>query len=161
MRAGSESGEDSSAIVEQTRALKDTMEALERSAAEAEESMRSVLARIPNLLQESVPPGKSEEDNVEISRWGQPPQFDFQPMPHWELGAKLGILDLERAAKISGARFAVYWDLGARLERALASFMLDLHVREHGYREVLAAFSGQQRVSVRDRPTSQVCRRSV
>ena len=133
-------GEDATAIMEQTRSLKDTMEALQKSAAEAEESMRSVLIRIPNLLQASVPPGKSEQDNVEVSRWGQPPQFDFEPQPHWEIGAKLGILDLERAAKISGARFAVYWDQGARLERALANFMLDLHRREHGYREILPPF---------------------
>ena len=133
-------GEDAIAVLDQTRSLKDSMEALERSAAEAEESMRSVLTRIPNLLQESVPPGKGEQDNVEVSHWGQPPQFDFHPEPHWELGAKLGILDLPRAAKISGARFAVYWDLGARLERALANFMLDLHRREHGYREVLPPF---------------------
>ena len=133
-------GEDATAILEQTRSLKDTVEALERSAAEAEESMQSVLTRIPNMLQESVPAGRGEQDNVEVSRWGQPREFDFQPEPHWQLGAKLGILDLERAAKISGARFAVYWDLGARLERALANFMLDLHLREHGYREVLPPF---------------------
>ncbi len=133
-------GEDATAIVEQTRSLKDTMEALERSADEAEESMRAVMTRIPNMLQESVPPGTGEQDNVEVSRWGQPQEFDFQPEPHWQLGARLGILDLERAAKISGARFAVYWDLGARLERALANFMLDLHLREHGYREVLPPF---------------------
>ncbi len=133
-------GEDASALVEQTLSLKDSMEALERSASEAQESMRSLLIRIPNLLQESVPAGKSEKDNVEVARWGEPRQFDFPPQPHWELGARLGILDLERAAKISGARFAVYWDQGARLERALANFMLDLHRREHGYREVLPPF---------------------
>jgi seryl-tRNA synthetase len=87
-----------------------------------------------------VPVGTSEKDNKEVRRWGQPPKFDFKPKPHWELGEQLGILDLERAAKISGARFAVYWEQGARLERALANFMLDLHTREHGYTEVLPPF---------------------
>jgi seryl-tRNA synthetase len=92
------------------------------------------------MLHESVPEGHSAEDNVEVRRWGQPPQFGFTPKPHWELGEQLGVLDLERAVKLSGARFAVYWDLGARMERALANFMLDLHTREHGYTEVLPPF---------------------
>ena len=89
---------------------------------------------------ESVPVGVSEADNVEIRRVGEPPRFDFEPKPHWDLGPELGILDLERAAKITGARFAVYWGLGARLERALINFMLDVHTREHGYTEVLPPF---------------------
>ena len=96
-----------------------------------------MLAGIPNLPQDSVPPGRSEHDNVEQKRWGTKPEFDFAPRPHWELGEALSILDFARAAKLSGARFAVYWDQGARLERALANFMLDVHTREHGYREVL------------------------
>jgi seryl-tRNA synthetase len=128
------------AVMDQTRDLKQQTEELERSAAQAEEAMRQLLIAIPNLTQESVPPGKSEAENVEVMRWGTPPAFDFAPKPHWELGESLGILDLERAAKISGARFAVYWGLGARLERALASFMLDIHTREHGYLEVLPPF---------------------
>jgi seryl-tRNA synthetase len=128
------------AVMDQTRELKQETDALERSAAEAEEAMRALLATIPNLTQDSVPAGKSEADNVEVLRWGQQPAFDFAPKPHWELGESLGILDLQRAAKISGARFAVYWGLGARLERALASFMLDVHTREHGYLEVLPPF---------------------
>jgi seryl-tRNA synthetase len=123
-------------LMDQTRALKQETEARERSATSAEEAMRTLMAAIPNLTQDSVPPGKSEADNVEVMRWGQQPSFDFAPRPHWELGESLGILDLQRAAKISGARFAVYWGLGARLERALASFMLDVHTREHGYLEV-------------------------
>ena len=102
--------------------------------------LRNILLGIPNLPDDSVPVGKSEEDNVEVRRWGTPPQFDFTPKPHWELGEELGVLDLERAAKLTGARFAVYWDLGARLERALMNFMLDLHTREHGYTEVLPPF---------------------
>jgi len=88
----------------------------------------------------SVPVGRTSENNVEVRRWGKPPEFAFAPKPHWEVGEQLGILDLERAAKLSGARFAVYWDLGARMERALASFMLDLHTREHGYTEVLPPY---------------------
>jgi seryl-tRNA synthetase len=125
------------AVMDQTRELKQETEELERSAAQAEKAIRELLASIPNLTQDSVPAGKSEADNVEVMRWGQQPAFDFAPKPHWELGESLGILDLQRAAKISGARFAVYWGLGARLERALASFMLDVHTREHGYLEVL------------------------
>jgi seryl-tRNA synthetase len=129
-----------SAVMDQTRELKQETEVLERSAAESEEAMRALLATIPNVTQDSVPAGKSEADNVEVMRWGQQPAFDFAPKPHWELGESLGILDLQRAAKISGARFAVYWGMGARLERALASFMLDVHTREHGYLEVLPPF---------------------
>jgi seryl-tRNA synthetase len=129
-------GEDASALMEQTKELKQQTEALEKSAAEAEEAMRALLIAIPNLPQDSVPIGSSEADNVEVVRWGQPPVFDFVPKPHWELGEQLGILDFARAAKISGARFAVYWGQGARLERALASFMLEMHTREHGYLEV-------------------------
>jgi seryl-tRNA synthetase len=128
------------AVMDQTRDLKQQTEELERSAAQAEEAMRQLLTRIPNLTQDSVPPGKSEAENVEVMRWGTPPAFDFAPKPHWELGESLGILDLERAAKISGARFAVYWGLGARLERALAGFMLDIHTRDHGYLEILPPF---------------------
>ena len=101
-----------------------------------DESFRTLLAGIPNLPHESVPVGRSSDDNVEVRRWGQPRQFDFPPKAHWDLGPELKILDLERAAKITGARFAVYWGAGARLERALMSFMLDVHTREHGYTEV-------------------------
>ena len=127
-------------VMDQIRELKGETEQRERIAAQAEEAMRAVLVAIPNLTQDSVPPGKSEAENVEVMRWGQPPAFDFTPKPHWELGESLGILDLQRAAKISGARFAVYWGQGARLERALAGFMLDVHTREHGYLEVLPPF---------------------
>ena len=84
--------------------------------------------------------GHSAEENVEVRRWGTPPTFDFTPKAHWDLGAELGILDLERAVKLTGARFAVYWDLGAKLERALMNFMLDLHTRQHGYTEVLPPY---------------------
>jgi len=124
--------QDASAVMEQTRSLKSRMEELEAAAAEAESKMRAILARIPNIPLPDVPIGASEKDNVETKRWGEQPQFDFAPKPHWELGEQLGILDFERAAKLSGARFAVYFGAGARLERALISFMLDIHTREHG-----------------------------
>jgi seryl-tRNA synthetase len=133
-------GGDATALMEQIRELKQKTEDLEKSASESEEAMRKLLAALPNLPQDSVPIGASEADNVEVARWGQPPEFDFAPKPHWELGEALGILDFERAAKISAARFAVYWGQGARMERALAAFMLDIHTREHGYREVLPPF---------------------
>lgn len=134
------SGQDASAVMEQTRALKARMEELEAAANESEEQMRAILTRIPNLTRDEVPVGPDERGNVECKKWGTLPKFDFQAKPHWELGAQLGILDLERAAKISGARFAVYWGDGAKLERALIAFMLDLHTREHGYTEVLPPF---------------------
>ena len=138
-KAGADSAQVA-AVMDQTREMKQETEELERIAAKAEEAMRDLLLAIPNLTQDSVPPGKNEAHNVEVMRWDQQPEFDFAPKPHWELGEGLGILDFARAAKISGARFAVYWGLGARLERALASFMLDIHIREHGYLEVLPPF---------------------
>src|SRR5450432_718772 len=134
------SGQDASAAVAQTKELKEQIAALEKTANDLDDRLRDILTGIPNLPHESVPVGHSAEDNVEIRRWGTPPQFDFAPKPHWDLGAELGILDLERAVKLTGARFAVYWDLGAKLERALMNFMLDLHTREHGYTEVLPPY---------------------
>jgi seryl-tRNA synthetase len=134
------SGQDATAVMEETRTLKQKMESLEAAANAAEDQLRGILARIPNLPHESVPLGRSEQDNVEVKRWGTLPEFNFAPKPHWEIGESLGILDLERAAKLSGARFAVYWAEGARLERALINFMLDVHTREHGYTEVLPPF---------------------
>jgi seryl-tRNA synthetase len=118
----------------------DVIPQLEADAAEKDLKMKAILAGIPNIPHVSVPVGNSPEENVEVRRWGTPPKFDFTPKPHWDLGPALGILDLERAVKLSGARFAVYWDLGAKLERALANFMLDLHTREHGYTEVLPPY---------------------
>ena len=119
---------------------KSTIEQFESRVREDDEKLLQILKTIPNLPHDGVPVGQSAEENVEVRRWGTPPKFDFTPKPHWELGEQLGVLDLERAAKVSGARFAVYWDLGAKLERALANFMLDLHTREHGYTEVLPPF---------------------
>ncbi|MGB9028795.1 MAG: serine--tRNA ligase [Acidobacteriaceae bacterium] len=134
------SGQDASAPMDETRALKTRMDELETAAAASETELRSILTRIPNLTRDEVPVGSSEQQNVEVKKWGTISEFSFTPKPHWELGAQLGILDLERAAKISGARFAVYWGDGAKLERALIGFMLDLHTREHGYTEVLPPF---------------------
>jgi seryl-tRNA synthetase len=128
--------QDTSANLQEQKDLKAKIESAEKQANDFDTQLRGILAGIPNLPNDSVPVGDSAEANVEVRRWGAPPQFDFTPKPHWELGESLGILDLERAAKITGARFAVYWDLGARLERALMNFMLNLHTREHGYTEV-------------------------
>ena len=133
-------GEDASAAMAQSKQLRETISELEKTSSELDAQLREILAGIPNLPHASVPVGRSADDNVEVRRWGSPPKFDFTPKPHWDLGPDLGILDLERAAKLTGARFAVYWDLGAKLERALANFMLDLHTREHGYREVLPPY---------------------
>jgi seryl-tRNA synthetase len=132
--------QDATALINETKDLREKIAGAEQRAEALDARMRDILAGIPNLPQDSVPVGNSAEQNVEVRRWGTPPKFEFHPKPHWELGESLGVLDLERAAKITGARFAVYWDLGARLERALMNFMLDLHTREHGYTEVLPPF---------------------
>jgi seryl-tRNA synthetase len=131
------SGGDASAQTEQTRVLKSEVESLETVAMTADERLREIMQTLPNLPQDSVPVGKDEHGNRQEKAWGEQPKFDFAPKPHWELGEALGILDFNRAAKISGARFVVHFGQGARLERALANFMLDLHTREHGYTEVL------------------------
>src|ERR1022692_2880071 len=125
---------------QKVRSMSERISSLDDKVKELDESFRTMLAGIPNIPHESVPVGKTAEDNVEVRRWGQPRQFDFEPKAHWDLGPELRILDLERAAKITGARFAVYWGAGARLERALMNFMLDVHTREHGYTEVLPPF---------------------
>jgi len=132
--------QDATALINQTKELREKISEAEKVAEEADARLRNILTGIPNLPDDSVPVGKSEADNVEVRRWGAPPQFNFTPKPHWELGEELGVLDLARAAKLTGARFAVYWDMGAKLERALMNFMLDLHTREHGYTEVLPPF---------------------
>ena len=134
------SGQDASAAVAQTKELREKIQALEKTAADLDGRLRDIMASIPNLPHASVPVGRSADDNVEVRRWGAPPKFDFTPKAHWDLGAELGVLDLERAVKLTGARFAVYWDMGAKLERSLANFMLDLHTREHGYTEVLPPY---------------------
>ena len=129
-------GVDTAEQQQKVRAIGDRITALDEKVKELDDKFRDLLAGIPNIPHESVPVGRSSDDNVEVRRWGTPRQFDFEPKAHWDLGPELKILDLERAAKISGARFAVYWGIGAKLERALMSFMLDVHTREHGYTEV-------------------------
>ena len=121
---------------DELKTLSETVKALELELAAAEAQIEEILLSIPNVPHESVPDGQTEDKNVVLRTWGEKPSFGFEPKPHWELGEKLGILDFERAAKLSGARFSVLWGLGARLERALATFMLDLHTREHGYTEI-------------------------
>jgi seryl-tRNA synthetase len=133
-------GQDASQLIADAKDMRVQTQELEKAAEEYDARMSEVLIGIPNVPHESVPVGKSSEDNVEVRRWGTAPKFDFTPKPHWELGEQLGVLDLERAVKVTGARFAVYWDLGAKLERALANFMLDVHTKEHGYTEVLPPY---------------------
>jgi seryl-tRNA synthetase len=135
-REGADTSERQAAM----RAIGEEIAGLDADVKELEAQFHELLAGIPNVPHESVPVGRDSEDNVEVRRCGEPRRFDFEPKAHWDLGAELGILDLERAAKITGARFALYWDLGARLERALINFMLDVHTREHGYTEVLPPF---------------------
>ena len=133
-------GVDTSEKQQEMRRIADRISALDAEAKAADEEFRELLTGVPNLPHESVPVGKSAAENVEVRRCGEPRKFDFKPMAHWDLGPELGILDMQRAAKITGARFAVYWGIGARLERALINFMLDVHTREHGYTEVLPPF---------------------
>jgi seryl-tRNA synthetase len=132
--------QDASALIAEMRQLGDEIKQLDEKAKSLDEQLRELLQNIPNVPHESVPVGGGAQDNQEIRRWGEPRKFDFEPKAHWDLGPQLGILDFERAAKLTGARFAVYQGVGARLERALANFMLDVHTREHGYTEVLPPF---------------------
>ena len=131
------SGEDASALTAQSQKLKDEFEVFDSIPAALDKQLRDLLQSLPNLPADDVPVGKSEHDNVEVKVWGDKTTFDFAAKPHWEIGEALGILDFERAAKISGSRFVVHYGQGARLERALANFMLDLHTSQHGYTEVL------------------------
>jgi seryl-tRNA synthetase len=133
-------GIDTSELQQKMRELGERIAARDEQVAKLDEEFREALASVPNLPHESVPVGAGAEANVELHRWGTPREFDFEPKAHWDLGPELGILDLERAAKIARARFAIYLGLGAKLERALAAFMLDTHTREHGYTEVLPPF---------------------
>jgi seryl-tRNA synthetase len=133
-------GGDVAAISQRSGELKDRTAALEATASASDAKLRDLLQGLPNLPQDGVPAGSSEHDNVCEKTWGEPTKFDFPAKPHWEIGEELGILDFGRAAKISGSRFVVHFGAGARLERALANFMLDLHTRENGYAEVLPPF---------------------
>jgi seryl-tRNA synthetase len=130
-------GQDASALVQEMTGVSGQIAELDSEAQRFDTRLREILATLPNVPHSSVPVGSSEEQNPVLRRWGEPPTFSFTPKAHWEIGEALGILDPPGGTKLAGARFVVYWDLGARLERALANFMLDLHTREHRYREVL------------------------
>ena len=134
------SGQDASAILARMKEVAEHVKADDQRIAELDARLLEFLLTVPNIPHSSVPVGKSSADNVEARRWGAPPRFDFAPRPHWEVGESAGILDLSSAVKIAGARFAVYKGLGARLERAIANFFLDVHTREHGYTEILPPF---------------------
>ncbi len=133
-------GQDTTAQQARLRELGERIKALEEKSQEHDAALDEILRTIPNVPHESVPVGGGAEDNVEVRRWGTPREMSFTPKPHWDIGPALGILDFDRAAKITGARFAVYWGIGARLERALMNFFLDVQTREHGYTEVLPPF---------------------
>jgi len=132
--------ENADELIARMKEVSETIRAEDQRIAEFDARLRDFLLRVPNLPHASVPVGAGAEQNAEVRRWGAPPEFSFEPRPHWEVGERAGILDFGRAAKIAGARFAVYSGPGARLERALANLMLDVHTREHGYTEILPPF---------------------
>jgi seryl-tRNA synthetase len=124
------------ASIEEGRNLRNSINSLEEEVRDLDEQLNGLLLQVPNIPHESSPPGKGEEDNVPVRSWGKPRKFDFQPIPHWELGEKLGIIDFDRGVKLSGSRFYVLKGPGARLQRAIIAFMLDLHTSKHGYQEI-------------------------
>lgn len=133
-------GTDALELISEMKKVSQEVKDLDRIVEEKERALQEFLLVIPNLPHPSVPKGTDSSENEEVRRWGEIPKFDFEPKPHWDIGEELGILDFKTGAKIAGARFTLYWDLGAKLERALINFMLDLHTREHGYQEVLPPF---------------------
>jgi seryl-tRNA synthetase len=134
------SGEPADDMIAEMRAAGDKIAALDTKVKETESALEAILLTIPNLPHASVPVGGDETANPEIRRWGTPRTFDFEPLPHWDIGEKLGILDFERGRKVTGTRFLFYRGLGSRLERSLINFMLDLHTRQHGYTEFFPPF---------------------
>jgi seryl-tRNA synthetase len=132
--------QNADALIAQMKQVSERIKQSDERIAALDATQRDFMLTVPNLLHASVPAGRGSEENVEVRRWGAPPKFDFQPKPHWELGESAGILDLQKAVKIAGTRFALYRGPGARLERALANFFLDVHTREHGYTEILPPF---------------------
>jgi seryl-tRNA synthetase len=132
--------EDASSLISEMKKVGEEIKNLEDELREVDAKLQKILLNIPNLPHKSVPVGKSSEDNLEVRRFGKKPKFSFASQPHWEIGKRLGILDFERASKIVGSRFAVYFGAGAKLERALINFMLDIHTRERGYQEVIPPF---------------------
>jgi seryl-tRNA synthetase len=134
------SGGDAAALMQEVEEVSEAIRTGERPLSEIQARFERFMLTVPNLPEPSVPVGTSAKENKEVRRWGEPTQFDFPAKNHWDIGEELGILDFTRAAKLAGARFALYKDAGARLERALINFMLELHTQEHGYREVLPPF---------------------
>jgi seryl-tRNA synthetase len=133
-------GEDADPLVVEMRDVANAIKEMEKDLADVELTLADILMEIPNLPHSSVPVGRDSQDNPVLRREGDPPAFDFEPQAHWTVGERLGILDFERAARITGARFPLYFGAGARLERALINFMLEIHTREHGYTEILPPF---------------------
>ena len=133
-------GEDTTALMEEMKELSDKIRVLYEQVSEAEANLKDALLNVPNTPHPTVPDGKDDQDNVELRKWGEPTSFDFEPKAHWDIGEDLDILDFERAAKLSGTRFTVYKGLGARLERSVINFMLNLHTEEHGFTEILPPF---------------------
>lgn len=130
-------GQDASEMISEMKKVGARIKKLEDKLSAIDQSVKGIVLSIPNIPHESVPVGTDDEENVTVKRWGDIPEFDFEPLPHWDIGVRAGILDFERAAKLTGSRFTVYFGLGAMLERALINFMLDLHRERHGYLEVL------------------------
>lgn len=135
-------------VIDELRELGDRISSLESELKTVESRLEDMLLRVPNIVHPSVPYGEGEEDNVVVRRWGEPRKFDFEPKPHWEIAEKLGIIDFERGVKISGSRFYVLKGLGAKLERALIDFMIDLHTKEHGYTEVATPYLVKREVMI-------------
>ncbi len=129
-------GKDASQLISEMKEVGSRIKEIEAELSQVDEKIKQIVLSIPNIPHESVPLGESDEDNVVVKRWGDIPKFDFEPLAHWDLAEKTGTIDFERAAKITGSRFAVYFGLGAMLERALINFMLDMHRKKHGYTEV-------------------------
>jgi seryl-tRNA synthetase len=136
----SKSKEKPPQLIAQMRQLGEQVSSLQQQTREAKANLNSLLLELPNIPHPSVPLGRGENDNVVVRTWGKPGEFSFNPLPHWELGEKLGIIDFQQGVKLSGTRFYVLKGLGARLQRALISFMLDVHVSEHGYKEIYPPF---------------------
>ena len=133
---------------EKGRALRSQIQEMEEEVRKLDERLEELLLQVPNVPQAKVPIGKSEEDNVKVRSWGEPRKFDFKPAPHWELGEKLGIIDFDRGVKLSGSRFYVLKGQGARLQRSLITFMLDLHIKEHGYQEIYPPYMVKREMMV-------------
>ena len=127
-------------LIIEMREVSTRIKELDTELVAVQEELQDVVMSIPNLCDDTVPPGNSDQDNLEVRQWGEKPEFSFLPLPHWEIGEQLGILDFETAAKLAGARFALLKGFGARLSRALVNFFLDLHTEKHGYQEVLPPF---------------------